>query len=124
MGFFGFGKKKENAQKKSTCNCRCNCSSSTDDTKIVGKKFTENGIQSIKVLGTGCASCHALLKNTQNAITNMGLSVNVEYITDLQKIMAYGVMSMPALVVNEQVLSMGKVLKPSEIETLLSKTNA
>ena len=43
----------------------------------------------------------------------------VEYITDMEKVMSYGVMSMPAVVVNEQVVSMGKVLKPSEIEKLL-----
>ena len=51
----------------------------------------------------------------------MGLTIEVEYITDMEKIMQYGVMSMPALVVNEQVASMGKVLKAKEIETLLKK---
>lgn len=49
----------------------------------------------------------------------MGLNIEVEYITDMEKVMAYGVMSMPALVVNEKVVSMGKVLKPSDIEKLL-----
>ena len=51
----------------------------------------------------------------------MGLSVEVEYITDMEKIMEYGVMSMPALVVNEQVISMGKVLKAADVEKLLDK---
>lgn len=51
----------------------------------------------------------------------MGLSVEVEYITDMEKVMAYGVMSMPALVVNEQVVSMGKVLKAADVEKLLHK---
>ena len=51
----------------------------------------------------------------------MGLSVEVEYITDLAKVMEYGVMSMPALVVNEKVVAMGKVLKPAEIEKLFAK---
>lgn len=50
-----------------------------------------------------------------------GLTIEVEYITDMEKIMQYGVMSMPALVVNEQVASMGKVLKSKEVETLLKK---
>ena len=51
----------------------------------------------------------------------MGLPVEVEYITDMAKVMEYGVMSMPALVVNEQVVSMGKVLKVADVETLLHK---
>jgi hypothetical protein len=45
----------------------------------------------------------------------------VEYITDMEKVMAYGVMSMPALVVNEQVVSMGKVLKAAEVIKLFGK---
>ena len=51
----------------------------------------------------------------------MGISAETEYVTDLQKIMEYGVMSMPALVVNEKVAVMGKVLKPADIEKLLHK---
>ena len=45
--------------------------------------------------------------------------MEVEYITDMEKVMSYGVMSMPALVVNEKVVSAGRVLKASEIEKLL-----
>ena len=51
----------------------------------------------------------------------MGLSVEVEYITDMEKVMSYGVMSMPAIVVNEKVAVFGKVLKVAEVETLLRK---
>ena len=51
----------------------------------------------------------------------MGLSAEVEYITDMQKVMEYGVMSMPALVVNEKVVSMGKVLKAADVEKLLNE---
>jgi len=75
----------------------------------------------IKILGTGCAKCHEQLKNMQKTVKAMGLDTEVEYITDLQTIMTYGVMSMPAVVVNEKVVSMGKVLKSSEIEKLLKK---
>ena len=49
----------------------------------------------------------------------MGLGVEVEYITDLEKVMSYGVMSMPAIVVNDKVVSMGKVLKAKDVEKLL-----
>lgn len=51
----------------------------------------------------------------------MGLSVEVEYVTDMEKVMSYGVMSMPAIVVNEKVVSMGKVLKSAEVIKLLGK---
>ena len=50
----------------------------------------------------------------------MGLSVEAEYITDMEKVMSYGVMSMPAIVVNERVVSMGKVLKTPDVKKLLS----
>ena len=51
----------------------------------------------IKVLGAGCKSCHEQYENTKRAVGEMGLSIEVEYITDMQKVMEYGVMSMPAL---------------------------
>lgn len=73
----------------------------------------------IKVLGSGCKSCHQLYDNALKAVEGMG--IDVEYITDLQKIMEYGAMSMPALVVNEQLVSSGKVLKPAEIVKIIGK---
>ncbi len=78
-----------------------------------------DGVCCVKVLGSGCKNCHAMYENAKEAVKNAGLDVEVEYITDLQKIMEYGVMSMPALVVNERVVSMGKVLKTAEIEKML-----
>lgn len=73
----------------------------------------------IKVLGSGCASCHAMYENVKAAVEEMELPAEVEYITDLKHIMEYGVMRMPALVVNEQVVSMGKVLKTADAARLL-----
>lgn len=75
----------------------------------------------IKVLGAGCKSCHEQYKNAKEAVKDMRVSVEVEYITDMQKVMEYGVMSMPAIVVNEKVVAMGKVLKPNDVITLLHK---
>lgn len=91
---------------------------------LFGKKKEEakGGIWRVRVLGTGCASCQALYENTKKAVQQMGLTVEAEYVTDLQKVMEYGVMSMPALVVNEKVVAMGKVLKPAEVEKLLHKS--
>ena len=117
-----FGKKKEEENKIPACACNSGCPTS-EVTEITNDccPEAENGICCIKVLGSGCASCHAQLENAKEAVKNMGLSVEVEYVTDLQKIMEYGVMSMPALVVNEKVVAMGKVLKPADVEKLLHK---
>lgn len=71
----------------------------------------------IKVLGSGCKSCHQLYDNTLKAVEGTG--IEVEYITDLQRIMEYGAMSMPALVINEKVVSVGRVLKPAEITAMI-----
>ena len=77
----------------------------------------------IKILGGGCASCKKLYENTKKAVAETGIKADVEYITDMQKIMEYGVMKMPALVVNEQVVATGKVLKPAEIMKILEKVS-
>lgn len=121
MALFNFGKKKEE-NKAPACACNCGCPTS-EATEVVNTCCGEavNGICCIKVLGSGCKSCHALLEASKEAVKNMGLSVEVEYVTDMEKIMEYGVMSMPALVVNENVVSMGKVLKAAEVEKLLHK---
>ena len=73
----------------------------------------------VKVLGGGCSKCETLLANTKEAVANVGVEAEVEYITDFAVIGSYGIMSMPALVVDEKVVSMGKVLNSSEIEELL-----
>lgn len=117
MALFHFGKKKE---EKKTPVCAC---SSSDNTRVESDALccpeAENGICCIKVLGAGCKSCHEQYEQAQQAADAMGLSVKVEYITDMQKVMEYGVMSMPAIVVNDRVVSMGKVLKAAEVEHLL-----
>lgn len=73
-------------------------------------------MKKIKVLGTGCSSCHKMYENVKKAV---GEDADVEYITDLETIIQYGVMTMPALVADEEVVSSGKVLKPNEIKKLL-----
>ena len=87
-----------------------------------GKKKEEKkvpGICCVKVLGSGCKSCHVLYEAAKEAARNLDLQIEVEYITDMEKIMEYGVMRMPALVVNETVVSAGRVLKAAEVEKLL-----
>lgn len=110
MSLFGLGKKKEETTKTACC-CNGSC-------EVKEQKKVYGSINNIKVLGAGCASCHKQYENVKEAISNIGLDVEVEYITDMEKVMTYGVMSMPAIVVNDKVMSMGKVLKVSEVENL------
>lgn len=74
----------------------------------------------IKVLGTGCCSkCAALMKATQAAVAELGISNEVEEITDIEKIISYNVMRTPALVVDGKVLSSGKVLSTEEVKSII-----
>ena len=125
MGLFGFGKRMEEETKGGCC-CKgasvnetaneCCCESAPVEEPACG----ENGCH-IKVLGAGCKSCHEQHENVKKAVADMNLDAEVEYITNMEKVMSYGVMSMPAIVVNEQVVSMGKVLKAAQVEELLKK---
>ncbi len=74
----------------------------------------------IKVLGTGCASCKKLEANAKEAVKDMALEAEVIKVEALQDILAYGVMKTPALVVNDTVKSMGKVLSVADIKALLT----
>lgn len=106
--------------KKNEESCCCG-GSAPAETECCCHNTPADPMSSIKVLGSGCKSCHELYENTKTAVENMGLSMEVEYVTDLAKVMGYGVMSMPGLVVNEKVVSMGKVLKAADVEKLLHK---
>ena len=88
------------------------------------ESVNNGSLESIKVLGAGCKSCHEMYENTRKAVKDAGIDVEVEYVTDMEKIMAYGIMSMPGLVVNEKVVSAGKVLKAADVEKLLHECNA
>ena len=123
MALFNFGKKKEEEKKTPACACSCGCAASEAEsiTNDCCPDLKEGEICWIKVLGAGCKSCHEQFESAKQAVKDMGLSVEVEYITDMQKVMEYGVMSMPALVVNEKVVAMGKVLKAADVVALLHK---
>lgn len=74
----------------------------------------------IKVLGSGCTSCHKLYEETLKAVENMGKDFDVEYITDMKVMLEYGIMTPPALMVDKKILSQGRVLKAKDIEKLLN----
>ena len=73
----------------------------------------------VKVYGSGCKGCQTLHRNVIDALAEMNLVANVEYITDLQKVMEAGIMSMPTLSVNEKVVSSGKILGIPEIKKII-----
>ena len=126
MALFNFGKKKEEEKKSCCCGSEakaeqtagCCCGSEAKEGSTCCGKAVE-GICCVKVLGAGCKSCYEQYQNALAAVKNMGLNIEVEYITDMEKVMTYGVMTMPVLVVNEKVMAQGKVLKSADIEKLL-----
>ncbi|MBC8527200.1 MAG: TM0996/MTH895 family glutaredoxin-like protein [Candidatus Cloacimonetes bacterium] len=73
----------------------------------------------IKVLGAGCHKCKQLEKNVQTALENLNINAEVEKVTDISEIMKYNVMMTPALVIDGEVKSVGKVLSPDAIKKLI-----
>lgn len=73
----------------------------------------------IKILGSGCAKCKHLYNNVVAAVSESGIEAVVEKVEDLNKIIEYGVMMTPALVIDEEVRSVGKVLKQKDIVALI-----
>jgi small redox-active disulfide protein 2 len=76
-------------------------------------------MKKIQILGTGCAKCQKLTENATAAARELGVPYELEKVTDLQQIMAFGVMRTPALVVDGVVKVAGKVPSPDEIKQLL-----
>ena len=71
----------------------------------------------IEVLGTGCKKCHQLEANAKEAIAALNLEAEVVHITEPLKIAERGVMKTPALVVDNVVVSQGKLLTPEQIQS-------
>lgn len=74
----------------------------------------------IKVLGPGCANCVNLEKATRKALTELGLEATIEKVTDYPSIVGYGVMSTPALVIDEKVVTSGRLPSGTELRQLLA----
>ena len=73
----------------------------------------------IKILGTGCPKCKKLNESTQLALQELGISVKIEKVTDINKIIDYGVMMTPALVIDNQIKSVGKIPTVEEIKKMI-----
>lgn len=75
----------------------------------------------IKILGPGCRNCVKLEKETRAAVQHLGLEATIEKVTAFPDIAAYGIMSTPGLVIDEQVVASGRVPKRQEILGLLTR---
>lgn len=111
-------------KKKSSCCCGSQIEIVPENIKLEDAPSccsvtAEEGTKVIKVLGTGCSSCKALYATVQDAVTQLGIDAKVEKEEDLEKIMAYNVMSLPALVVDGKVVSKGKKLTVEQVKELI-----
>lgn len=98
----------------------CCCTGPVETYEADGSEGT-GPLTSVKVLGPGCKNCHALLGNVQAALKEIGSTLAVEYVTDMATVASYGIMSTPALVINEKVVSMGKVMKTGDVVKLMRR---
>ncbi len=78
-------------------------------------------IMNIKVLGTGCPKCKSLEKLTKDIISELNIEADVEKVEDIVKIMEYGIMKTPGLVVNGKVVVSGRLPSSDEIKKLLTE---
>ncbi|CZR07120.1 MULTISPECIES: thioredoxin family protein [Trichococcus] len=75
----------------------------------------------IKILGIGCKNCVNLAKNTEEALKELGMEATITKVTDMKDIAKYGIMRTPGLVIDEKVVSYGKVASTEEIAEMLKK---
>ena len=76
-------------------------------------------MMNVKILGTGCANCKKLEKNTIEAINNLNIKAEIEKVTDIKEIYTYNILSTPALVVDGKVVFSGMVKNVKDIEEKL-----
>jgi small redox-active disulfide protein 2 len=76
----------------------------------------------IKILGTGCPKCKTLEKLTREVVEQNGIDATVTKVEDIYQIMKYGVMTTPAMVVDEKVVIKGRIPSLEEIKQVLTKT--
>jgi small redox-active disulfide protein 2 len=75
----------------------------------------------IKVLGPGCMNCKTLERRTQEAVEQLNVEAQIEKVVDYPGIMSYGIMSTPGLVINEKVVSQGRVPTIDAIKELITQ---
>lgn len=78
----------------------------------------------IKVLGAGCANCMRLENVTREVVNELGVSATVEHVTDYKAIMSYGVMATPGLVIDDKVVSAGRIPSKAEVTSWVTQALA
>jgi len=118
MGLFNFGKKKEEVEeivkKETGCGCCCGGASSNEPSALTSRYI---------VLGACCKKSEETFENTKTALKEMGIEEEAVNIGDLGEIAAYGVMQTPALVIDNKVVSYGKMLKVDDVKRLIEKAS-
>ena len=107
-----------NTTTEETSSC-CGSASKAEATASCCCSNSKDASCSITVLGSCCDN--GLLEASKNAVENMGLSMEVKSVTDMEQIRKYGVVNTPALLINGQVVSMGKLLNAADVEKLLHR---
>lgn len=74
----------------------------------------------IKVLGPGCTKCHQLEKTAREAVSELGIDVDIEYVKDIMKIMEYPILTTPGLVIDEKLVCSGRVPTKAEVITFIT----
>ena len=77
-------------------------------------------MKKIQILGTGCPKCKKLAETAEAAASELGIEFEIEKVTDINEIMGFGVMITPAIAIDGQIKSTGKVLSVDEIKQMLS----
>ena len=104
-------------KKKNERNCCCGGAPKTQEQAEALEAATR-----VKVLGSGCAKCNALEDAVRAALMELGMDTSIDHVTDFTEIAAYGVMTTPALVIDGNVVSYGKVLKKDEAKAVIQKS--
>lgn len=115
---FGFGRKKHASGEQPNVPCACNGEAPQEVANPCNFEPCRDSVQ-LKVLGSGCKNCRDLYENAKVAADSVAADVELEYVTDMSRIVEYGVMSTPALVVDGKVASSGVVLSPEAIAAYL-----
>ena len=74
----------------------------------------------IKVLGPGCAKCHQLEQTTKEAVKELGIDAEIDYVKDIKKIMEYPILTTPGLVIDEMLVCSGRVPSKAEVTTFIT----
>jgi len=74
----------------------------------------------IKILGPGCARCHQLEQTTKEVVRELAIDANIEEVKDVKKIIEYPILTTPGLVINEELVSSGRVLTKAEVTSFIT----